>query len=343
LSAPPAPSSPSAPGAPSTPSAPAVPGAPSAPGTTNRLDKGFFGEQGAGFFLGSQGYFFVEGPSGAAGHAANASGFDGVAFNPTIIDLILNDNKTFASDRNVRSATAIDPAVNLAQNLDALINRLTTARDIPRRMQILDLLRQTRLSLTSKGVSPPPNVRIAVTNFGGNSPDITQALRDRGLTFIDMDAAPRVPVPVNRVYVNRVTIPQLAHDVSADVAAYNTRQGKAEALAVVTATGAQVLNDMALGHSIEEHLADLTEKIEEAMVTKGGALVVVRVSATSPSGVLGGTVSHKVESAYVANLPSGLTQKRAIELFLAQPSIGLGGPDTEMETRLFWYEGSAAQ
>src|SRR5262245_49983286 len=140
-----------------------------------RLDKGYFGEQGSGFILGSQGYFLVEGPSGSAGHAANASGFDGVAFNPTTVDLILYDNKTFASDRNVRSATAIDPAVNLAQNLDSLISRLTTSQDIPRRIQILDLLRRTRLSLTGPG-GPPPNVRIAVTNFGGNSPGITQAL-----------------------------------------------------------------------------------------------------------------------------------------------------------------------
>ena len=134
----------------------------------DRLDKGYFGEQGSGFILGSQGYFLVEGPSGSGGHAANASGFDGVAFNPTIVDLILYDNKTFASDRNVRSATAIDPAVNLTQNLDGLISRLTTSQDIPRRIQILDLLRRTRLSLTSTGVAPPPNVRVAVTNFGGN-------------------------------------------------------------------------------------------------------------------------------------------------------------------------------
>ena len=74
-----------------------------------RLDSGYFGEQGSGFVLGSQGYFLVEGPSGDGGHAANAAGFDGVAFNPTTNDLICYDNKCFAAVGNVGSATAIDP------------------------------------------------------------------------------------------------------------------------------------------------------------------------------------------------------------------------------------------
>src|SRR5690242_8724017 len=46
-------------------------------------DRGHAGEQSMGFYWGERGYFLVEGPSGAGGHAANARGFDGVAFNPT--------------------------------------------------------------------------------------------------------------------------------------------------------------------------------------------------------------------------------------------------------------------
>lgn len=34
-----------------------------------------------GFYWRERGYLLVDGPSGAGGHAANAAGFDGVAFN----------------------------------------------------------------------------------------------------------------------------------------------------------------------------------------------------------------------------------------------------------------------
>ena len=75
----------------------------------DRLDKGYFGEQGAGFFFGSEGYFVVDGPSGAGGHAANAKGFDGIAFNPNTGFLI------YMTTRRLRPTamweTAIDPAV----------------------------------------------------------------------------------------------------------------------------------------------------------------------------------------------------------------------------------------
>src|SRR5207248_236926 len=182
-------------------------------------------------------------------------------------------------------------------------------------------LRRTRLSLTSTGVAPPPNVRVAVTNFGGNSPGVTQGLRNKGLTFIDMNNAPTVPARPARVYVTRETIPEMAHDVSASVGAYNTRRDRVEAFAAAVASAAQIANDFALNSAIKRELAGLTEKIGETMVTKGGALVIVRVRASSPKGVQGAVVGRSVESAYVANLPPGLTRERAIELFYAQPSI----------------------
>jgi hypothetical protein len=47
-----------------------------------RHNRGYHGEQSMGFHLGERGYYFIEGPSGAGGHAANARGFDGVAYNP---------------------------------------------------------------------------------------------------------------------------------------------------------------------------------------------------------------------------------------------------------------------
>ena len=81
-------------------------------------DRGYAGEQSMGFFLGERGYFFVEGPSGAAGHGVTSPGFDGVAYNPKTRHLIIYDNKAFGRSGNVRGASAIDPNKNLSQNLD---------------------------------------------------------------------------------------------------------------------------------------------------------------------------------------------------------------------------------
>src|SRR5688500_11439374 len=88
-----------------------------APSTS--LDSGFHGEQAMGFFLGVRGFYFVNCPSGAGGHAANSRGFDGVAYNPTTDRLIIYDNKSLKAPGNVSSASAID--ANLATNLKALI------------------------------------------------------------------------------------------------------------------------------------------------------------------------------------------------------------------------------
>jgi hypothetical protein len=303
----------------------------------DRLNKGFFGEQGAGFFLGSKGYFFVEGPSGAGGHAANASGFDGLAFNPVTVDLILLDNKTFASDRNVSSASAIDPAANLAQNLDRLISRVQQASDLPRQAQILDLLRRTRSSLTTKGVTPPANVRIAVTNFGGRSPGVTQQLRDRGLIFIDMNAAPEVPKPSERITYNTETIPEVGRLQAAGAGEHNARAGKMEAAAIASATVAQMANDAALNHAIKAELGRLAGDISETLVTKGSALVVIVVSCMS-SGNVGTNVARSLTSTFIFGPASGLPRQQAIERHRATPAIGAyGGAGMETEIFYCWY------
>src|SRR5438093_7568944 len=86
-----------------------------------RHDRGYFGEQEMGFFLGERGYFIVVGPSGSGGHGITEKGLDGVAYNPKRDHLIIYDNKAFARSGNVASATAIDPATRLASNLDPVI------------------------------------------------------------------------------------------------------------------------------------------------------------------------------------------------------------------------------
>jgi len=91
---------------------------------------------------GERGYFFVDGPSGAAGHRSNARGEDGLAFRPSSEDLLILDNRSWARRGNVGSATAIDPTVNLGQNLDAMIAKVQNVNvPEPHRSRILTLLR----------------------------------------------------------------------------------------------------------------------------------------------------------------------------------------------------------
>lgn len=148
-------------------------------------DRAFGGEQGMGFrqYSQQQGWQIIEGPSGSGGHNANASGFDAIAYNPKLDELHIVDNKSFKRAGNVASATAIDPARNLAKNLDDAIDRITGAQDIPNRIRVLELLRAARSALTG-GTAIPPKVRLVVTGIGGNSSGITAALRARGVEFI---------------------------------------------------------------------------------------------------------------------------------------------------------------
>jgi flagellar motility protein MotE (MotC chaperone) len=148
-------------------------------------DRAFGGEQGMGFrqYSQQQGWQIIEGPSGAGGHNANASGFDAIAYNPNLDELHIVDNKSFKRAGNVASATAIDPARNLAKNLDDAINRITGVQDIPNRIRVLELLRAARGALIG-GTAIPPKVRLVVTGIGGNSSGLTAALRARGVEFI---------------------------------------------------------------------------------------------------------------------------------------------------------------
>ena len=226
---------------------------------------------------------FIEGPSGAGGHAANASGFDGVAYSLKLDDLVIPDNKSFQSPGNVGRATAIDPSANLTQNLDQLILRVKNMPDLPAQQRILILLEQTRDSVTSNTVKPPPNVRFAITNFGGNSTGITRTLSDRGIKFIDMRQAPRVPLPSSRLYFSKDSISSMMQPASLDeVANTQVRMNRVGAAAVAGAAGMQLANNIALHFQIKDELGKLTKPIAEALAGGGGALVVVNIVATSP-------------------------------------------------------------
>src|ERR1700752_1746914 len=126
------------------------------PGNPNEITYGphkgaYLGEQAIGFWKGSEGYFFVDGPSGGGGHGLTAPGFDGVAYHPGKMELIIYDNKAYSRASNVASATAIDPEKNLLNNLDKLINHVETHPNLkgnmPGRIKILEQLKQTRRSV----------------------------------------------------------------------------------------------------------------------------------------------------------------------------------------------------
>jgi hypothetical protein len=166
-------------------------------------DRGYGGEQSMGFYWGERGYFLVDGPSGAGGHAVNAAGFDGVAFNPTTGHMVIYDNKAFKRDGNVYSATAISQ--NLAQNLDGLYTRVSARSDIPQQQTILANINAARAALaTGSGGSWPKNVQLAVSNASGQSSGVGGKLANGTIAFIDYYAAPSTtpatpatPIPIS--------------------------------------------------------------------------------------------------------------------------------------------------
>lgn len=161
-----------------------------------RHARGYAGEQAMGFthYKESEGWIFFEGPSGAGGHGVTQSGFDGVAYNTRTGEVHLADNKSLAATGNVSSATAIDPARNLGKNLDGLIQRVEATKDVPGRIRLLGLLRQTRAALTT-GKPLPPAVKLVVTSEGGRTTGVSARLAAAGVEHLPPKPAPSAPLP----------------------------------------------------------------------------------------------------------------------------------------------------
>jgi hypothetical protein len=217
-------------------------------------DRGFLGEQSMGFFLGDQGYFFVEGPSGAAGHGVTAPGFDGVAYNPRTGHLIIYDNKAFARSGNVGSATAIDPARNLHQNLGTLIRRVNAMGHLPYRTEILDRLRRTQTALHT-GKTWPINVQIAVSNASGRSTGVSQRLFRSGIQFIDYNRIQRKPSPFSRRCLNAAGV-----------------------IGAVLGDLAQAIGDIGIQRQVRQRLENELQPGVTAILMRGeGVLVIIRL------------------------------------------------------------------
>lgn len=156
-----------------------------------RHARGYSGEQAMGFeqYPSSDGWVFVEGPSGAAGHNATAPGFDGVAYNTKTGELHIVDNKSFKRTGNVHSATAITK--NLGKNLNDLIAKVEAMpkKSFPHKAKVLSLLKQTRDALAA-GKSLPAKSKLIVTGSGGRSTGVSQRLKNLGVEFRDVTAPP---------------------------------------------------------------------------------------------------------------------------------------------------------
>ena len=151
------------------------------------LDRGYSGEQDMGFYFGARGYIIVDGPSGAGGHRGNASGFDGVAYNPATGHLVIYDNKSFKTEGSVYSASAI--TTNFAKNIDTVIARVNTINGLDCKQNVLDALSTARTAAAT-GAKWPSNVQVAVSNAGGQSTDVSGKLSASGISFINFNTAP---------------------------------------------------------------------------------------------------------------------------------------------------------
>jgi hypothetical protein len=141
------------------------------------------GEQTMAFAHGADGWNFIEGPSGTAGHRWNGPGPDGVAFRIAQdggIEIRVIDNKAWASaEKNIGSASGLT-----GNQLGNLSDRLADpALDgVPRIGEIRESI-GAAAEAAATGRRLPDNVNLTVTTYWGNSPDITKGLAGKGVTI----------------------------------------------------------------------------------------------------------------------------------------------------------------
>jgi hypothetical protein len=196
-----------------------------------RLTRSTIGEQTAGFWLGQRGYMILDGPGGSIGHAANASGFDGVAWNPKTKDLIIYDNKAFRRVGNVSDASAI--TTHLEKNLEKQIAHIEAGRKgLPAAAlkETNNALRKMRAALMAlrSGGAWPNGVSLAVSSAGGFSKGVSAALAKKGIRFIDMNKVVAVVRPrlINRLRAKAAAIRFRKQAVEAELKALKKLAGK---------------------------------------------------------------------------------------------------------------------
>jgi hypothetical protein len=268
-------------------------------GNGSSHNRGYAGEQSMGFFLGERGYFFVEGPSGAAGHGVTSPGFDGVAYNPTTQHLIIYDNKSFARSGNVSSATAIDPSRNLQQNLGNLIQRVNSMTNLPNRTEILNQLRRAQSAIQT-GNNWPANVQIAVSNASGQSSGVSQRLSSRGIQFIDYTRTIRPSSPSQRRYVNAAAL-------------FGSLLGSL----------AQWIGDIGIQQQIRSRLENELRQAVSSLLMRGqGVLVIIRLQEWAIPDIQG----RRARGLLGVHVQGGASQQAARQAWENTPRVLQGPP-----------------
>lgn len=260
-------------------------------------DRGYHGEQTAGFILGRRGYMFVDGPSGSGGHRANAPGFDGVAYNPKTDHLIIYDNKAFGQPKNVSSASALTRTFR--NNLSRLIKHIDTLQDLPFKNLIRKRLNSAQTAFLNNQ-KIPKEVEIVVTNAGGNVKGITERLGKMGIRFMNLNTnqknnktgTPAMPRPttggrVPTVGRGHVVKPPVRSGIGvapkpirlpSPVARMQIRGVRIGGFAQLFTMGMMKLNSMALRHRIEKELnsQNTRDAIARGLLDGFGVLIIIR-------------------------------------------------------------------
>ncbi|TCI00774.1 hypothetical protein EJV46_00920 [Roseococcus sp. SYP-B2431] len=172
---------------------------------------GRLGEREAAFFLGQEGWVVLYGPGGSQRfprsgtqrvHQPTTKGLDLIAFNPKDGSVLILDNKAGGGAHVVNDVSAFTS--DLAKKLKNRITKLERGRAHLPPWALKDMdrgiaaLKEAEQALAGKG-KWPSKVRLAISNAAGNatglSKELAKQLADKGIHFIDVNAAKKLATP----------------------------------------------------------------------------------------------------------------------------------------------------
>lgn len=172
---------------------------------------GRLGEREAAFFLGQEGWVVLYGPGGSQRfprggtqrvHQPTTKGLDLIAFNPKDGSVLILDNKAGGGAHAVNDVSAFTS--DLGKKLKNRIAKLERGRAHLPPWALKDMdrsiaaLKEAEGALAGKG-KWPSKVRLAISNAAGNatglSKELAKQLADKGIHFIDVNAAKKVAAP----------------------------------------------------------------------------------------------------------------------------------------------------
>jgi hypothetical protein len=296
---------------------------------TGRQARAVSGELGMAFggYSSEQGWALLQGPSGSAGHKWNEPGFDGMAFRPTgKFEMHILDNKSLARPGNIGSSTAL--TTNLLQNIEDLEKTISQSRfnDVPRIREIRTTLYSSKIALAS-GKALPQNVKLIVTNFGGQSTGVAAQLAARGVEFRDLtNTQKHIQMPPQKLSLEKLS---------------PRSQGRAagvQLLAMIMAYFAAKGHEESIKKRIEEELKNQFPKLDEirkANPHQGILIVAFFHQSITVRDELG--IYPKIFSS-ISYQVGGLTKEEAIRLWQSKPMYLPYSPPKgyRQETEFYW-------